>query len=77
MTTDGLTQTDIRLIARNWANQGLFDTLAKKYSGILEDPTVVSRDIALILAERGVFDDCILEIFRQSRKDHPHSGISV
>jgi len=69
MATTDMSEIGIRLIARNWANIGLFDALAKKYSGTLDDQTTVARDIALTLAEKGVFDDRVREIIRQARED--------
>lgn len=69
MATTGMSETEIRLIARNWANVGLFDSLAMKYAGTLDDQTTVAREIALTLAEKGVFDDRVREIIRQARED--------
>lgn len=69
MPTTTITDGKIRLIARNWANTGLFDALAKKYSGTLDDKTTVVREIALALAERGVFDDRVRDIIRQAEED--------
>lgn len=71
MVNHGMCDGDIRLIARNWANLGLFDALAKKYCGVLEDPTSVSRDIALVLVEQGLFDDRVREMIRQAQEDRP------
>jgi hypothetical protein len=66
-------ESEIRLIARNWANTGLFDTLAKKYTDTFDDRTSVSREVALMLAEKGVIDDRIREILRKAQVEEANA----